>query len=251
MTPALRTSPISGSPTEGADGSAESADAVRRDVRSLRVAGVGVADGARRRRVRVAVPSISSAIDRQPLIGRMPDVPAALDAVLAAATSADGNTSSVAEFILGWRAAMGRSALDSTPVRRSDESSLNRRRAAAALARSIVAGVNPYKGLRPFDESDADVYFGRDGVVDEVAGLVGQHRLVTVVGPSGSGKSSLVKAGLVPLLRSSGATVVSMLPGQKPTVALRDALVSVSPSPLRGRDGLANLRTVAVERGRS
>lgn len=61
---------------------------------------------------------------------------------------------------------------------------------------------NPYKGLRAFDESDAEDFFGRDAVADEIvarlarAGRAG--RLVLVVGGSGSGKSSVVRAGVLP-----------------------------------------------------
>ena len=48
-----------------------------------------------------------------------------------------------------------------------------RRQAALRLARSTAAGINPYKGLRPFDEADAAAFFGRAGVVDELHELVG------------------------------------------------------------------------------
>ena len=58
--------------------------------------------------------------------------------------------------------------------------------------------VCPFKGLAPFDESDAAYYFGRERLVAElVARLVGAP-LLGVVGPSGSGKSSVVRAGLMP-----------------------------------------------------
>ena len=64
---------------------------------------------------------------------------------------------------------------------------------------------NPYKGLRAFKEADADDFHGRRRLVDRSShqlaapGLDG--RFVTVVGPSGSGKSSVVRAGLLPALR--------------------------------------------------
>ena len=64
---------------------------------------------------------------------------------------------------------------------------------------------NPYKGLRAFDEADAADFFGRDELVEEIlARLAGEGlraRLVMVVGGSGTGKSSLVRAGLLPRLR--------------------------------------------------
>ena len=62
---------------------------------------------------------------------------------------------------------------------------------------------NPYKGLRAFGEADAPDFFGRDALVDRLlVALREGTRLITLVGPSGSGKSSVVAAGLVPRLRS-------------------------------------------------
>ena len=57
---------------------------------------------------------------------------------------------------------------------------------------------NPFKGLRAFRETEASDYFGRDDLVQELIEQVSNHGLTAVVGPSGSGKSSLVRAGLVP-----------------------------------------------------
>src|SRR6266542_4217571 len=61
---------------------------------------------------------------------------------------------------------------------------------------------NPYKGLRPFFEADAPDFFGREALVAELVGRLADRgpgfRFLAVVGPSGSGKSSLVRAGLVP-----------------------------------------------------
>nr|WP_145744123.1 serine protease [Saccharopolyspora dendranthemae] len=57
---------------------------------------------------------------------------------------------------------------------------------------------NPYRGLRPFTEVDAELFHGRDEEVDKLVEIFGEQRIVAVAGPSGSGKSSLVKAGLLP-----------------------------------------------------
>lgn len=57
---------------------------------------------------------------------------------------------------------------------------------------------SPYVGLRSFEQADADLFFGRDAAVQRLVDLLGDHRAVTVVGPSGSGKSSLVRAGCCP-----------------------------------------------------
>jgi hypothetical protein len=61
---------------------------------------------------------------------------------------------------------------------------------------------NPYRGLDPFREEDAPVFFGRGAETDALVGRVGSPdaRVVAVVGASGSGKSSLVGAGLLPRL---------------------------------------------------
>ena len=93
------------------------------------------------------------------------------------------------------------------------------------------AGVNPYRGLRPFDEADAAGFHGRDAAVDDLVGHVAASPFVTVVGSSGSGKSSVVLAGLVPRLRSGGDVVVTMLPGDDPVGALQTALTEVATLP--------------------
>ncbi|MBA9050868.1 nSTAND1 domain-containing NTPase [Streptomyces murinus] len=56
----------------------------------------------------------------------------------------------------------------------------------------------PYRGLRRFEPGDADLFFGRTELTAQLAATVGRQRLVAVVGASGSGKSSLLRAGLVP-----------------------------------------------------
>ena len=96
-----------------------------------------------------------------------------------------------------------------------------------ALAPTIE-GPNPYRGLNAFLETDADVFFGRERVAEEmIVDLDGDH-LLALVGPSGSGKSSLVRAGLLPALRSRGAFAATMVPGDRPLEELQIALSRVA-----------------------
>jgi WD40 repeat protein len=73
-----------------------------------------------------------------------------------------------------------------------------------AAAEKLLAGLTPYRGLLPFREQDAGLFFGRKRFVDELVRKVGQRtasNAVAVIGRSGSGKSSIVYAGLFPALR--------------------------------------------------
>ena len=105
----------------------------------------------------------------------------------------------------------------------------------AAIDDQLVPVLNPYVGLRPFDEADSRVFFGRDDFVSELLGRLTSDsglRLTLIVGGSGSGKSSVVRAGLVPRLRSGTAgswVVATMTPGNRPFESLRHALGSVAP----------------------
>src|SRR4051812_16926244 len=62
------------------------------------------------------------------------------------------------------------------------------------------ARTNPFPGLRPFMQVEADLFFGRDRQSDELVRRLASKRFLAVVGTSGSGKSSLVRAGLLPSL---------------------------------------------------
>ena len=62
------------------------------------------------------------------------------------------------------------------------------------------ARTNPFPGLRPFMQEEADLFFGRDKQSNELVRRLASRRFLAVVGTSGSGKSSLVRAGLLPSL---------------------------------------------------
>ena len=84
---------------------------------------------------------------------------------------------------------------------------------------------NPYRGLHAFSEEDADVYFGRESLVAEVLEkLDGGSGFVSIVGPSGSGKSSAAQAGVIPVLRARGETVILLTPGPRPLHELASAM---------------------------
>ncbi|NJO53344.1 MAG: hypothetical protein HC840_32480, partial [Leptolyngbyaceae cyanobacterium RM2_2_4] len=57
---------------------------------------------------------------------------------------------------------------------------------------------SPYKGLSAFQEPDAPHFFGREALAEKLTQVVYQRPLVAIIGASGSGKSSLVFAGLIP-----------------------------------------------------
>lgn len=101
-----------------------------------------------------------------------------------------------------------------------------------------TARPNPYKGLRAFYEADTVDFFGRADLVDEILARLRHDdlrgRLVLVVGGSGSGKSSVVRAGLLPRVRRGGVPgssrwfVTTMLPGSSPFKELAESLRRVA-----------------------
>ena len=108
----------------------------------------------------------------------------------------------------------------------------------ATPARVAAEGICPFKGLASFEPVDADYFFGRERLVAElVARLVGAGFL-GIVGPSGSGKSSVLRAGLLPALAegvlpgSGGWRRLLMRPGERPLDELRRVLVSGAKDPI-------------------
>ncbi|MCI2419041.1 trypsin-like peptidase domain-containing protein [Saccharopolyspora sp. K220] len=81
----------------------------------------------------------------------------------------------------------------------------------AFLREWVGSDRNPYLGLKPFQEADADRFHGRDAEIAELLDLLRRQDMVAIAGPSGSGKSSLVRAGLLPRLKREGVTVVESL----------------------------------------
>ncbi len=90
--------------------------------------------------------------------------------------------------------------------------------------------VCPYKGLAAFEAADAASFFGRERLAAELVARLAEARFLCVVGPSGSGKSSVVRAGLLPGLAADvipvtdGWQSVIVTPGARPAMTLRRAL---------------------------
>lgn len=95
-------------------------------------------------------------------------------------------------------------------------------------AASVEVGPNPYRGLAAFRETDAHVFFGREAFTEQLLARILRNRAVAVVGPSGSGKSSIVRAGVLPRLRADGAFVTTMVPGLRPLAELEIALSRIA-----------------------
>src|SRR5215216_6344661 len=82
----------------------------------------------------------------------------------------------------------------------------------------------PYKGLEVFEEEDSDLFFGRERLVEDLLSRVKESRTVFITGPSGSGKSSLVRAGLIHALKQGAVKNLhserwlyeTMKPGREP-----------------------------------
>ena len=96
---------------------------------------------------------------------------------------------------------------------------------------------NPYKGLRPFQAADAADFFGRQALTKRLLGQLENSRFLALVGPSGSGKSSVVKAGVIPALRqgilpgSAEWFIAEMTPGSQPMEELEAALLRIAINP--------------------
>lgn len=167
-----------------------------------------------------------------PLQAIRPELPDALNAPLRQATLKNPSEryDNVLHFAEDFRA-----VVDS--LRYGDgRSALGRQRGASI---DIPADVfNPYKGLRPFKEGDAQDFYGREGLVYQLRQRMTEkaehQRFLAVVGPSGSGKSSAVRAGLLASLRKDEAPslpplfIASIAPGTNPMRRLEGAVLTVA-----------------------
>jgi WD40 repeat protein/DNA-binding SARP family transcriptional activator len=128
-----------------------------------------------------------------------------------------------------------RVATATNPADRYPDAEAFRRALAGALGDAPVPSPrrvrrNPFKGLRAFDEGDAADFYGREDFVERLLETIGSQSLVAVVAASGTGKSSVVRAGLIPEIREGAIPgsdewfVVTMVPGGEPFDEFRVAL---------------------------
>jgi serine/threonine protein kinase/DNA-binding SARP family transcriptional activator len=180
--------------------------------------------------------AIATPYDRSPSIHvQRPGVPAPVDDVMWTATAWEpaDRYPDIASFVDHFEAALAGRA---TPAPRLREAP------------------NPYRGLRAFTEADQAVFFGREAIVDELVERLTRHgtegRFVVAIGASGSGKSSVVRAGLLPKLRSGavpgseGWLIATMVPGSDPFGELDAALRSIASHDLTPRAAQPDEREV-------
>ncbi|MCC5644003.1 WD40 repeat domain-containing protein [Nostoc sp. CHAB 5824] len=106
----------------------------------------------------------------------------------------------------------------------------------------------PYRGLFHFGPNDADVFFGREIFIEELYSATKTHNFIPVLGASGSGKSSVVLAGLVPKLQKEGEDhwqFTHFRPGFDPFYALAVALVPLYTPKLDQTEQIAQARKMA------
>jgi WD40 repeat protein/transcriptional regulator with XRE-family HTH domain len=105
----------------------------------------------------------------------------------------------------------------------------------------VGPAANPYKGLRAFQEADAPDFFGREALSSRLLARLAETselaRFLALVGPSGSGKSSAIRAGLLPAIRAGALPgsarwpIAQIVPGAQPLEEIEAALLRISQNP--------------------
>lgn len=186
------------------------------ELRKLRLEADGITYRSLAQRAGYSVTTLSQAAAGE----QLPTLPVAL--AYAGACGAD-----LAEWEARWKAAVEESADDGS---RDD---------AGALA--------PYRGLARFETGDSDLFFGREQLTADLVDLLRRRRFAAVFGPSGSGKSSLLRAGLIPVLRRAQepgprpAAIRILTPGERPARSHAPLLTPAIP-----RDGDAAADTFVI-----
>ncbi|MDY6781034.1 MAG: CHAT domain-containing protein [Cyanobacteriota bacterium] len=104
--------------------------------------------------------------------------------------------------------------------------------------------VCPYRGLAAFSPEDAPFFFGRERFVEKLIEAVKKHPFVAAIGPSGSGKSSLICAGLIPRLKTW--IIASFRPGNNPYFQLAESLIAQLEPDLRETDRLIEINKLVL-----
>jgi serine phosphatase RsbU (regulator of sigma subunit) len=105
---------------------------------------------------------------------------------------------------------------------------------------------SPYHGLRSFRERDAKEFFGRERFVDHLVETIGRQTMAPIVAASGSGKTSVISAGLFPRLHREGEwTLLRFRPGRNPFRSLAAAFVPILAPELNEIDRLQRVGTLA------
>lgn len=93
---------------------------------------------------------------------------------------------------------------------------------------SLLSMSNPFPGLRPYEEEDANWFFGRGREINELLKRLRRLHFVAIVGASGCGKSSLIRAGVLPQIRDGFLdrqwSIAAFRPGERPIANLAEAL---------------------------
>ncbi|MFI8070928.1 helix-turn-helix domain-containing protein [Streptomyces sp. NPDC086033] len=161
------------------------------ELRKLRLEAGGITYRALAQRAGYSVTTLSQAAAGE----QLPTLPVVL--AYAGACGADP-----AEWETRWKAAVEESADDGS--------------------RDDAGAVAPYRGLARFETGDSDLFFGREQLTADLVDLLRRRRFAAVFGPSGSGKSSLLRAGLIPVLRHvqgpgpRPAAIRILTPGERP-----------------------------------
>ncbi|MFB7928237.1 helix-turn-helix domain-containing protein [Streptomyces sp. NPDC056039] len=174
------------------------------ELRKLRAEADGITYRALALRAGYSVTTLSQAAGGE----RLPTLPVAL----AYAQACGGDP---AEWEARWKEAVEESAGDGT---RDDDGSRP-----------------PYRGLARFETGDSGLFFGREQLTDDLVELLRRRRFAAVFGPSGSGKSSLLRAGLIPVLRHAQepdlrpAAIRILTPGERPARNHASLLIPAPP----------------------